>query len=271
ERFVKDSRQSSTFSFPNNQYPITNTHLYRTGDLCRWQPNGDIEFFGRIDHQVKIRGFRIELQEIENRLLTHDTVKEAVVIDRTTPGGEKYLCAYYVTDQIEQNTAPGEEKTGKPDAAALKTLLSQTLPGYMVPAYYVPLDKIPLTANEKLNRKALPEPKITMGTIYATPTNKTEEKLVEIWTTVLEIPPGHKPPGIDDNFFEIGGHSLKATRLVTLIHKELNLKIPLAEVFKHPTVRTMAGSLAGTLEERFDTIPAVETREYYPASSAQKR
>ncbi|MCP4158200.1 MAG: hypothetical protein GY757_61440, partial [bacterium] len=206
--------------------------------------------------------------EIENRLLAHDKVKEAVVIDRTTPGGEKYLCAYYVTDQPEQDTAPEEQNTGKPTAAALKALLSQTLPGYMVPAYYVQLDKIPLTANEKLNRKALPQPKITMGTVYASPTNRIEEKLVKIWTTVLELPPGHESFGIDDNFFEIGGHSLKATRLVTLIHKELNLKIPLTEVFKHPTVRTMAGSLAGTLEERFDTIPAVETREYYPASSA---
>ncbi|MBJ8205708.1 non-ribosomal peptide synthetase, partial [Bacillus cereus] len=188
--------------------------LYRTGDIEKWLPKGELEFLGRVDHQVKIRGFRIELEEIEARLLNLNGVKEAVVSAKENEG-EQYLCAYLVSD-IHSSVSE------------LREYLSKHLPEYMIPSYFVYMDKMPLTPNGKLDRKALPEPEksANMGVEYLAPTNEVEEKLVEVYQQVL----GVSDIGINHDFFELGGHSLKATVLISKIHKELDVKLPLSEV-----------------------------------------
>ncbi|MGM1050723.1 MAG: non-ribosomal peptide synthetase, partial [Bacillota bacterium] len=196
---------------------IQGERMYRTGDLARWLPDGNIEFMGRIDDQVKIRGFRIELGEIESRVLELESIKEAVVTAREDESGDKYLCAYIVSEE--------EIPTSR-----LRSLLSENLPDYMIPSYLVRLERLPLTPNGKVDRKALPESEDGASTEYVAPRNATEEVLTRIWSEVL----GREEVGIYDNFFELGGHSLKGTMLVSRIHKKLNVEIPLKELFKVP-------------------------------------
>ncbi|MCU0289041.1 MAG: amino acid adenylation domain-containing protein, partial [Acidobacteria bacterium] len=234
---------------------------YRTGDLVRWLDNGLIEFLGRIDQQVKIRGYRIELGEIENRLLGHHGIKEAAVIDYEYDGdgGNKYLCAYIVCHEKERSIEPLE----------LKEFILQKLPEYMVPDFFIEIEKIPLTANGKLNRKLLPEPAIKLQENYTSPRDAVEKKLAEIWGDVLGR--GNHPNGIDDHFFHCGGHSLKAIILVSRIHKVFHLNIPLGEVFKEPTIRSLAEYIRVTGQTFYAGIEPVETKDYYELSSAQKR
>jgi amino acid adenylation domain-containing protein len=209
--------------------------LYRTGDLARWLPSGTIEFKGRIDRQVKIRGFRIELEEIENQLLKHPQVKEAVVTDGENEG-EKYLCAYVVPHEAHGAWST-EHAEGGP---ALKEFLSQTLPAYMIPSFFIPIDKIPLNPNGKIDRKSLPEPGIMKpdtGVAYTAPRDALEKQLAEIWAEVLDI---GAAVGIDDNFFDLGGHSLNATTLAARMHKAFHVKIPLVEFFVRGCIREVA-------------------------------
>ncbi|MCP5105455.1 MAG: hypothetical protein GY950_18860, partial [bacterium] len=164
EKFILVANRRLRDRKSGNPLPIAfrSSPLYKTGDLARWLPGGNIEFLGRIDLQVKIRGFRIELSEIENRLLRHEEIKEAVVISREGENGDKYLCAYIVAGH--RAPCAGQENDGllkneeKFDINSLRGYLSQMLPGYMVPSYFVPLVAIPLTPNGKINRKALPDP-----------------------------------------------------------------------------------------------------------------
>ncbi|WP_432401628.1 non-ribosomal peptide synthase/polyketide synthase [Wukongibacter sp. M2B1] len=230
--------------------------LYKTGDIGRWLEDGNIEFYGRKDYQVKIRGHRIELEEIETRILKHPKVKEAVVVDKAEATGEKTLCGYIVFE--------GDTKAGE-----LREYLQEYLPGYMIPTYIVPIEKMPLSPNGKVDRKALPEPDEDMrtGVEYVAPRDETEEKLAALWQEIL----GVERVGINDNFFEIGGHSLKATSLVSRIHKEFNVEIPLREVFKMPTILEIAQYMKSAKESIYSFIQAIEEKEYYPASSAQKR
>ncbi len=237
--------------------------IYKTGDLARWLPDGNIEFLGRIDHQVKIRGFRIELGEIETRLLKHPDVVQAVVLDRKD-NGESYLCAYIVS-------LPGQAL----DTLELTSYLARYLPGYMIPHYFLPLDFIPLNTSGKVNRKALPAPNVTRSEDYIPPTNPVEEKLALIWSEILAL--DSYKISMEANFFQLGGHSLKATLLVSKIHKELHVKVPLAEIFKSPTIRNLSHYLHKNIHtttltaNRFSAIEPVEIKEYYPLSSAQKR
>ena len=233
------------------------SHFYKTGDLCRWLPDGNVEFLGRIDHQVKIRGFRIELGEIENRLLTHESVKEAVVIDRENAGGEKYLCAYVVPRDREHDTAD------------LKKYLSTVLPDYMVPAYFQRLASIPLTPNGKLDRKALPLPTMTAGEAYIAPRDEIESKLAGLWSEILGIDKEHISASAD--FFLLGGHSLKANLLAAKIHQAFNVKIPLMEIFTKSILMELAGYIKAACQSSFTLIEPLEKNEYYPLSSAQKR
>ena len=234
---------------------------YKTGDLCRWLPGGNIEFLGRIDHQVKIRGFRIELGEIENRLLSHPKVREVVVVTRESKGGEdKYLCAYIVPAALH----PVETL----ETAELRDYLAAELPDYMVPTYFVMLEKMPLNPNGKVDRKALPEPART-GAGYIAPRDEVEEKLAQIWAEVLSL--GKSAIGIDDDFFELGGHSLKATTLVYRIYKELQVNLEIEKVFTHPTIRELAQQLRNLEEKEYVEIEAVEEEEYYTLSYAQRR
>jgi acyl carrier protein len=232
--------------------------FYKTGDLARWLVDGNIEFLGRMDSQVKIRGFRIELGEIENHLLKRKDIKEAVVIARADKG-DTFLCAYTVT-------ADAGPEGG---AAELRRYLSGVLPDYMVPAYFVELETIPLTLNGKVDRKALPEPRLTRGDLYAAPRGQTERKLAEIWANILDVEAGII--GIEDRFFDLGGHSLKATVMVSRIQKEFNVRLTLAEIFQHATIRQLARVIKEKEQETYFAVEPAPMKEYYAVSSAQKR
>jgi acyl carrier protein len=238
--------------------PLT---FYRTGDLARWQPDGNIEFLGRIDNQVKIRGFRIEIGEIENQLLTHGKIKEAVVLARRDHN-DKYLCAYIVAQTNE--TKPIEP-------AGIREYLSNRLPDYMVPSYIVQREHIPLTPNGKVDRNALPEPEPEMktGKNYTAPRNEIEKKLLDIWTGVLGVK--KELIGIDAIFFEIGGHSLNAAIMAAVIHKELKVKIPLAQIFRTPHIRGLSAYIKTLTRDTQIPVKPVEKKEYYVLSTAQER
>jgi len=214
--------------------PFTNIRedrLYKTGDLGRYLPNGDVEFLGRSDDQVKIRGFRIELAEIEALLSQHFNVQENVVIAREDELGNKHLVAYIVTH--------AEPKLNKSE---LRDFLKKQLPDYMVPSAFVMLDALPLTPNGKIDRLALPAPEYSrqeLENTFVAPSNELEIQLTKIWEKVL----GVQPIGIRDNFFELGGHSLIAVHLVAEIEKIYGISLPLATLFRSPTVEELANSI----------------------------
>jgi len=199
--------------------------IYRTGDLARWQPDGNIEFIGRIDHQVKIRGQRIELGEIEQQLLGHHNIREAVVLAVDTASGEKLLCTYIVADI----PLSGSE---------LRQHAAKELPAYMVPTVFIQLEELPLTGNGKVDRRALPKPEVNAisGGEYVAARSETEAQFVEIWKEVLGI----AQVGVYDNFFELGGHSLKAMTMMARIHQVMQVELPLKELFRSPTIAALA-------------------------------
>jgi len=256
---LQDYHDRNYRSYRSYQSHISNLSYYKTGDLARWLPDGNIEFLGRIDHQVKIRGFRVELEEIENQLLTHGKVKEAIVLVRKD-NNDKYLCAYIVAK-------PGE--TNPIVQSQLREYLSDRLPDYMVPSYFTQLDGIPLNSNGKVDRKALPEPEMKTGENYIAPRNELEKKLVELWSETLHVE--KEKISINDNFFHLGGHSLKATTLAARIHKELKVNVPLAEIFKTSHIRGLAAFIKNAETQRFFSVEVVEKKEYYILSSAQRR
>ncbi|MCP4217914.1 MAG: amino acid adenylation domain-containing protein, partial [bacterium] len=223
--------------------------IYRTGDLARWLPDGNIRFLGRIDFQVKIRGFRIELGEIENQLLKLREIKETIVITKTNTSGEKYICAYVVPTHPHhyENTALLNEE--------LRNKLSPTLPDYMLPSFFVTLEKIPLTPNGKVDRKALPEPgfdEAARGGTYVAPADAVEGKVTEIWSQILGIE--ESTISVNGNFFQMGGHSLKATVMISRIHKELESKVPLAEIFNTPSIRGIAQYIKNSKKKKYPPI-----------------
>ncbi|MCG7211877.1 non-ribosomal peptide synthetase [Paenibacillus mucilaginosus] len=229
--------------------------MYRTGDRARWMADGNIEFLGRIDHQVKIRGYRIEPGEIQAQLAKHPAVKEAVVIDRQDAGGEKYLCAYLVTE---------EELT----VGRLREFLGASLPEYMIPAHFVRLPAMPVTANGKLDRRSLPEPdgSIGSGTAYVAPRNEKEAKLAEIWREVLQ-----REVGVQDDFFRLGGHSLQAAVMASRIRQEFGTDMALRTLFAARTVEGLADWLGQQRGAAAGRLPSAGLREVYPLSSAQRR
>ena len=245
-------------SFPNFlTSSLPNFPLYRTGDLARYLADGRIEFLGRMDQQVKIRGFRIELGEIENRLLTIDPINEAIVVDLKDSTGDKYLCAYLV--------APIEL-----DMINIREKLSELLPEFMIPSYFVQSEKIPLNINGKIDRKKLPDPKKNQRSHdYIKPRNEIENKLAENWAEVLHME--KNLIGIDDDFFKLGGHSLKAVMLAATIHETFNVKLLIRNVFDCPTIRKQAEYIKGAERICYSPIDPAPVKEYYRLSSAQKR
>ncbi|MFC2145778.1 amino acid adenylation domain-containing protein [Acidobacteriota bacterium] len=238
--------------------PVTSHHslLYKTGDLARWLPDGNIEFLGRKDHQVKIRGFRIELREIESRLSNYPGLREVVVLVREEVRDDKYICAYFVSDS--------EYKISE-----LRDYLSRDLPDYMIPSYFIGLEKIPLTPSGKVDQRALPRPELKVGESYTAPGDEIEKKLVEIWSEVLGIE--EEKIGINDNFFHLGGNSLKATILAARVHREINVNMTLIEVFKTPSIIGLAQYIRNKEKSVFVLIKPIEKKEYYELSSSQKR
>ncbi len=213
---------------PFSQEP--GSRLYKTGDLARYLPDGNIQFLGRIDEQVKIRGFRIELGEIEAVLLEHPAVRDTVVITREDATGNNQLIAYVVPNHSQAE--PGMERE-------LRQYLKQKLPEYAIPAAYVVMKALPLTPNGKIDRRALPKIDTTntdMGEDYVAPSTPIEEVLVKIWTEVL----GRHQVSVHDNFFEVGGHSLLATQLNSRIRDAFQVELPLRKLFESPTVASLA-------------------------------
>lgn len=209
--------------------------LYRTGDYGVFRREGYIEFLGRKDQQVKIRGYRVELGEIENRLLKHPAVKNGIVVDQTDPNGKKYLCAYIVADREIQITE-------------LKEFLALELPEYMIPTSLMKIAAIPLTPNGKVDRKALPAPETNHGTgvEYVAPRTETERKMVEIWEEVL----GVTPIGINDNFFQLGGHSLKITSMIARMRNSFDVDLPITEFFNYQTIAEIATMIEKNLSKQ---------------------
>ncbi|MCP4150806.1 MAG: AMP-binding protein, partial [bacterium] len=247
----------------------TETKIYRTGDRVKWLPNGTVAFIGRIDHQVKIRGFRIEVGEIENRLLSHEAIKDAVVIVKKGEG-DKYLCAYIVKKN-QQEPRPGTDTAQTPETGntAIREYLAQTLPEYMMPTYFVTLEKMPLTPNGKIDKKALPEPDTLAGIEYTAPRDRLEKEIVNIWAALLAK--DREKIGIDNNFFQLGGHSLKAAGMMARIHKKLQVKLTLEEIFKNLTPKQLAKVVRNKKKEEYYTIEPAEQKDYYKLSPAQKR
>jgi amino acid adenylation domain-containing protein len=205
--------------------------LYKSGDLARYLPNGDVEYLGRIDDQVKIRGFRVEPGEIAAVLTGCPGVREAVVVVRQEVSGEKRLAAYAVP-------AKGEAIT----VAGLRHYLKEKLPEYMLPAAVVLLDALPLTANGKLDRRALPAPDWSgaTGQAYVPPRTPLEEAIAGIWSEVLGLP----RVGIHDSFFDLGGHSLLATQIVSRLRQALGVELSLRCLFEAPTIADLAPAVA---------------------------
>ncbi|KRF09859.1 non-ribosomal peptide synthetase [Paenibacillus sp. Soil787] len=231
--------------------------LYRTGDLARLLPSGEMEYYGRIDHQVKIRGHRIELGEIETQLLRHERIKEATVLAQDDEQGQKFLCAYFIAD-------------GELTVSELRAHIGSDLPAYMIPSYFVKLDRIPLTANGKIDRKALPKPEggLDSGTAYVAPRTELEDELAQIWQEVL----GCGQIGVLDDFFAMGGHSLKAMTLISAMHKAFQVEVPLKVLFDTPSVEAIAAYIQTAVKEAYVSIGRVlDEQDYYPVSSAQKR
>ena len=205
--------------------------LYKTGDLVRFLPNSNIEFFGRIDHQVKIRGFRIELGEIETALGQHPAVREAVVVVREDQPGDKHLVAYIVCD-VEKVPASRE----------LRSYLKEKLPDYMVPTTFMLLKTLLLTPNGKIDRRVLPAPEILrpeLGETFVPPRNPIEGMIAAIWAKVL----GLEQVGVYDNFFELGGHSLLATQVISHLRHTFQFDLPFRSLFEAPTVADLAERL----------------------------
>jgi amino acid adenylation domain-containing protein len=205
-------------------------YLYRTGDLARYLPDGNIELLGRIDNQEKIRGFRIELGEIEAILTRYPQVKETVVIAREDQPGNKRLVAYIVFKQKQ------------PTTNKLRSFLKQKLPEYMLPNAFVILDALPLLPNNKVDRTSLPAPdtsSLSWSANFVQPRDTLELQLAQIWSEVLDV----YPVGIWDNFFDKGGHSLLAVRLMSKIQQQFGKNLPLATLFQSPTVEQLANIL----------------------------
>ena len=243
---------------PFNQQP--DDLIYKTGDLGRVLEDGNFEFLGRRDHQVKIRGVRIELREIENLLLTHEQVRDVVVVDLDDADGTKYLCAYVV---LHDPAAVG----------ALKEHLSHSLPAYMLPSAMVVLSELPRTISGKVDRRALPPPAQTRTAAQApfvAPRTPTEEAVALLWCELL----GCERVGVNDSFFELGGHSLLATQLLSRVAASLGVEVPLRTLFAAPTVAGLAAAIT-QLQQTATPRPAIGRRpagtDNLPLSFAQQR
>ncbi|WP_193200009.1 non-ribosomal peptide synthetase [Nostoc sp. MG11] len=224
--------------------PFNNSKLYKTGDLGRYLPDGNIEYLARIDNQVKIRGFRIELGEIELALLQHPDIREVVVLAREDVVNERRLVAYLIFEP-NQTSSIGE----------LRTFLQGRLPNYMVPAAFVFLEQFPLTPNGKIDRYALPifDLSAQFAASYVAPNGKIEEAIADIWQEVLQL----EKVGVDDNFFDLGGHSLLMVKLSQKLQEHFHRNISLLEIFKYPTISTLAKHLSS---QQSDSLLELEKR-----------
>ncbi|QFS50801.1 non-ribosomal peptide synthetase [Nostoc sphaeroides] len=216
---------------PNYFTQKTGEYIYKTGDLGRWLPDGNIELIGRVDNQVKLRGFRIELGEVEAVLGKHPMLKESVVLVREDRSKQQQLTAYIVPESAHLNQIHSSE---------LQQFLQEKLPSYMIPSAFVMLAVFPLTPNGKIDRRALPKPNLQgIENTFIAPHTKTEIKLAQLWAEVLNV----EKVGIYDNFFELGGNSLLTTKLILKIRADFQVNLPLRVLFESPTVASLAINL----------------------------
>jgi len=235
---------------------IPGEKLYRTGDLTRWYPLGEIEFLGRIDKQVKIRGYRIELGEIENRLLQIDGISACVVSARTDDAERKYLCAYLCGNP--------------PKKAEIRAQLIRDLPAYMIPSYFMTLDSLPFNASGKVDKSLLPDPLKTDEALkedFVPPETSTEKALAQIWSDVLNT----GGVGRNDNFFEIGGDSLSIVSVMAKVQQKFHVDVLLEEIYRTPYLKDYAALIDVSEESAFMPIEAAPKAEDYPVSCAQQR
>ncbi|MCG6137829.1 MAG: amino acid adenylation domain-containing protein [Nostoc sp. LLA-1] len=231
------------------------SRLYNTGDLVRYLPSGNIEYIGRIDHQVKIRGFRIELGEIETILTQHEDVQVSCVIIREDNPGDKRLVAYIVARTGNFSSTNNSELISQ-----LRQYLKENLPEYMVPSAFVLLEKLPLTPNGKIDRRALPIPDQTdsnLGTTYIAPRTPVEEQLAKFWVKLLKV----KQVGIEDNFFDLGGHSLLLTQLIFQIRQTWKIELPLSSLFAMPTIALLAQSIETAQKTGSSTLTVTQNNQ----------
>ena len=223
--------------------PFGGGRLYKTGDMAKWLADGNIEFIGRSDFQVNIRGQRIELGEIEATLMNHEQIKQAVVTVFQHEEDE-YLVGYYLADEV---ITPAE----------LKEHLKQFLPNYMIPGNFIQVEKFPLTLNGKIDKRALPKPTEVATSKYVAPRNETEVQMVKLWEDILD----REDIGIEDNFFEIGGHSMKALQMVSRVNSEMDLRINLGDVIGAPYIKDLAELISNSQEEYNNIITLSEQEE----------
>jgi tyrocidine synthetase-3 len=255
-RCYLNNQELSNKKFIPNPFSSKGENFFRTGDLGRWNSAGEIEFFGRIDSQVKVRGYRIELAEIENTVIKHGNITRAYAVVRTDEAGEKDIILYYKCDE------------NVPEAA-IKEFLKTYLPVYMIPSFIIRIKRFPLTANGKIDERALPDPKkiLEQSSRYLPPVTPTETRLAAIWEEVLEM----KPIGITHNFFELGGHSLRVFKVFALVYKEMGVQLDTADFFSKPTVREIAAIIDAQKHELFTAIERLPDQEHYGMSHAQLR
>jgi len=208
---------------------IKGKKIYKTGDMAKWLPDGNIDFLGRKDEQIKIRGFRVETGEIENTLLKHPSIIQTFIMPRVTHSGNKELIAYIV----------GKEKL---NISTIRSFLAHDLPDYMIPAYFIQIKSLPLNINGKVDKNALPDPDsvgMDIGVAYEPPHNDMETQLAQTWEHILH----RKPIGINDNFFALGGDSIKAIQIISHL-KQKNLKLEIRNLFLYPTIAELAGYIS---------------------------
>lgn len=238
--------------FVNN--PYGSGKLYHSGDLARWLPDGMIEYRGRMDDQVKIRGYRIELDEIENVIRKIEEIQDCAVVVKKDKNEDQHICAYLISKN--------QLSIGR-----IKEILKSKLTEYMIPSFITQIDKIPLKQNGKLDTKMLPEITYVSEQKYVAARNETEQKLVEIFESILGI----NNVGIQDNFFDLGGQSLKATRVMNKIESVTGVRLSLRDIFTYPTVSELRKLVDQVLTPAYEPIPQVEEKDYYVMSPAQKR
>ena len=257
--------------FIPNPFGKPGSRFYKTGDLARYLPDGNIEFLGRIDHQVKVRGYRIELGEIETHLRDHLAVKEAVAIVRQDQAANHQIIAYVVMKEDATQLAT-------PDPAEinqqLRNHLKQRVPDYMLPALIVPIDAVPLTPNGKLDRACLPDPSLSLTHIashFVAPRNPNEEIVASIWLDLLDI----NICSIHDSFFDLGGHSLLATRLASKLRAAFAIELPLRAIFDKPTIAQQAALIesasSGHSAGLVPPLLRADRQSVMPLSYAQER
>lgn len=234
--------------------PFGDGLMYCSGDLVRWNQDGEIEFLGRIDEQVKIRGFRIELGDIKATMEALEEIKECAVTVQEDKAGEKAIIAYVVAEQ-------------EIDTVKIKDRMRKTLPKYMIPSCIVQIQSIPVTRNGKLDKRALPPVVMTSTQEYVAPKTMTEKILCAIYEEILEV----EKVGITDSFFDLGGHSLKATRLINQIEQMTGIRLKLGTIFTNQTVSELAKVMEEEKNKSEPLMEKAEEKEFYPVSSAQRR